>query len=102
MTVDGPQLQLQAAHLFDLVPEVLNDDIQLSSLLLEVGELVTGRSGDSLVGGFQTFRDISKKSLQMQKFLVVSGYFSSCSSRVCFRPDCHLRRGRSAGGGGIT
>ena len=41
----------------------MNDDLQLSSLLLEEVEHIASRNGDTLVGCLQTFRGTSKKSL---------------------------------------
>ena len=42
LTVDGPELQLETAHLLDLVCQVLHEDLQLGSLVLEVREFITG------------------------------------------------------------
>ena len=42
LTVDGPELQLEAAHLLDLGRKVLHEDLQLGSLFLVVREFIAG------------------------------------------------------------
>jgi len=66
LTVDGPELQLEAAHLLDLVRQVLHENLQLGSLVLEVREFITGGSGDLLVRGLEALRGISQTTLKVK------------------------------------